>query len=249
MTPRLNTRWPAPVFALALILTLLAQSISAPRALAQNADAATLLRQTAQTMAGLKSFHFALTTPQGKTLFMKNFELSGVEGDVQRPDRFQASITVKAAIISLTLKVIGVGTTLWVTDPTSQNQAFRQVPLGDAADAALPDLLNPDRLLLSAVSLVQQPRIAGQDEIGGAKVTRIEGTFDPGQSQPGTPVPGIATGKPLPVKIWIDESHRVVRMELDGPLLQTEASDVVRQLDLSKFDQQVDIQPPATAPS
>ncbi|HEY7034802.1 MAG TPA: LppX_LprAFG lipoprotein [Thermomicrobiales bacterium] len=227
----------------------------APRLVwAQDQDARALLEQTAAAMKPVQSFHFQMSTPRGRSLIANEIELEGIEGDVQRPDRFRVTFKAKAAILSLTIKAIGIGSEIWVTDPTSRDEKWIQVSSGDSGDIPLPDILNPDRLLQAAVDLVQDPKIAGQDEIDGTKTTRVEGTFDPKQVQQqvsdltGTPVPELSslTGdQPIPVKIWIDEANHLRRVEFDGPLTAADQGDVVRVFDLTNIDVPVDIQPPA----
>jgi lipoprotein LprA len=221
---------------------------------AQDQDARPLLQQTAAAMKPVQSFHFQMSTPSGQTLLGNQVELEGIEGDVQRPDRFQATFKAKAAIISLTIKAIGIGNQLWVTDPMSRDEKWIKVNSGESGDVPLPDILNPDRLLQAAVDLVQNPKIAGQDDIDGTKTTRVEGTFDPNQvgqqmnDLTGTPVPDLSSltsGQPIPVKIWIDEANHLRRVEFAGPLTKADQSDVVRRIDLTKIDEPVDIQPPA----
>src|SRR6266516_3712696 len=95
--------------AILLGVAAIAPAIVPGVAAAQDQDARPLLDQTATAMAAVQSFHFAMTTPQGKSSITDQFELSGFEGDVQRPDRFRVSFTAKASILSLTIKVIGIG--------------------------------------------------------------------------------------------------------------------------------------------
>jgi outer membrane lipoprotein-sorting protein len=221
---------------------------------AQDQDARPLLQQTATAMAAVQSFHFEMSTPSGKSMLANELELAGIEGDVQRPDRFKVTFTAKASIVSLTVKVIGIGTQIWVTDPMSRDEKWIQVSGGDVGDIPLPDILNPDRLLQAAVDVIQEPKIAGEDDIDGTKTTRVEGLFDPKQVNrqvtdvTGTPVPelGALTGdKVIPVTIWIDEANHVRRVEFAGPLTAADQGDVVRRFDLTKIDEPVDIQPPA----
>ena len=232
---------------LLLVLTQLLV-ITVPSSAAQDTEADALLRRAAETMADLEAFHFELTTPRGQTVFMENFELAGLEGDVQRPDRFRASVTAKASIIELTVKVVGIGTRLWVTNPMAEGEEYQEIDLNEGAGTdggPLVDLLNPDRILLQAVERIENPTIAGENEIDGVAATRVDGMVDLSRIQPsGTPVPGLRTDRPMPVSIWIDEQGRVLRLELEGPLTEAESADVVRRLDLSAFDEPVDIQPP-----
>ena len=113
-----------------VILVLLAVLALAPAgAVAQDDDATALLERAAETMAGLDSFHFELSTPRGRTLLLENIELVGLEGDVQRPDRFRASATGRAAIVELSVDVVGVGTRLWVTNPLGGAEQFEEIDL------------------------------------------------------------------------------------------------------------------------
>ena len=86
--------------AVVLLATALFASTNAP-ASAEGEDASALLAQAATTMAGVKSFRFELSTVQGQSTIFQNLELAGVEGSVLRPDRFQAKITAKIAIIEV----------------------------------------------------------------------------------------------------------------------------------------------------
>jgi lipoprotein LprA len=232
-----------------LALLFVAPPLAAPApSAAADDEAVALLDRAAATMAGLESFHFTLTTPRGQTLFMENLELAALEGDVQRPDRFRATATARAAIVEVEVQVIGIGTRLWVSDPMAGGESYIEIDLAEEGgpEAALTDLLNPDRLLLEAVGLIEEPAIVGEEEIDGVETTLVEGVFDPSRlSEVATPVPpGLLTGEPLLVGIWIDEEGRVRRMELDGPLTEAEERNVTRRLDLSAFNEPVEIEPP-----
>lgn len=240
----------APAASLVILVLLVALGAASPVRLSaqEEEDAEALLRRSAMAMAAASSFHFELSTPRGQTLFMENFELIGLEGDVQRPDRFRATLSGRAAVVDLSVDVIGIGSRLWISDPTSAGGGeYFELDLAEQAGTAAPspaDLLNPDRVLLQAVALIDNPSIQGRDEIDDVEVTRIDGTFDPSRvAGDGTPPAGLRT-EPLPVAVWIDDAGRVRRLEVAGPLIEAEAADVVRRLDLSAFDEPVDIQPP-----
>ncbi len=217
------------------------------KAAQESNEAAAHLQRAADAMATLNAFHFELSTVEGKTQFMENLELSGLEGDVQRPDRFQASVTAKAAIIELTVKVVGIGDEVWVTDPMSSEERWIALDVGDAtgSDRPLTDLLNPDRILLEAVNLIEAPTVAGEEEIDGTNTTQIDGMVDLSRlQQAGTPAATVAAGQLIPVSIWIDDEGLVRRLEIEGALTAAETPDVVRRLDLSGFDQEITIEAP-----
>lgn len=224
------------------------------RAAAKGEDATQLLSAAAAAMTALKSFQFELTTVQGKSTILRNLELVGVEGAVQRPDSFEATITAKVAIVNVDVDVVGIGGRLWVTDPLAKDAAYIEVTgaAGDELQAqTLSALINPDRLLLAAVGLVESPVVDGTETIDGDKTTRVVGTVDLNRIQPlqlATPVAGSEFDKlilgEMPITIWVDADDRVRSLEVEGPLTTDESPDVVRRLDLFDFDQPVEIAEP-----
>lgn len=247
-------------FAAALVLPLLPRALPAAARQDQAQDASALLIEAAAAMAQLESFHFALSTPQGTTQILEAFELIRLEGDVLRPDRYRATIDATAAGFDLALEVIGVGDRLWVTDPTAGG-AFREFPLesGDGTGGpTLDQIVNPDRLWLAVLASVTDPVVVGENTIDGEPVTRVDGIVDLGRVLDLEPTaeaaldeaPPAATDligpmlDPLPVSAWLAASGHLRRLEVEGPLLAGEAANVVRRLDLTRFDEPVTIEPP-----
>lgn len=250
-------------FAAALALPLLPGVARAARQQPAQ-DATALLVQAAAAMAELRSFHFALSTPQGTTAILDAFELLRLEGDVARPDRYRASIEATAAGFDVSIEAIGVGDRLWVTDPMAGGE-FVEVPLdGVTRDGGptLEQLVNPDRLWLAALASVTDAVVVGENEIDGEPVTRVDGLVDLSRvlgegevaaavEAAGTPTEGAGPVAPLldplPVSAWLTESGHLRRLEVEGPLLTGEAENVVRRLDLTRFNEPVEIEPPPTA--
>jgi len=244
------------VAAVVLALPLLPRAVPA-RAAVQ--DAATMLAEAAAAMADLESFHFELSTPRGTTRVLDAFELVRLEGDVRRPDRFQATIDAEAVGFDVSIEAIGVGDLLWVTDPMAGGD-FREVPLGTAAGEGGPTLeqiVNPDRLWLAALRVITDPVVVGEDTIDGEPVTRIDGFVDvsqvigaEGMAEAGAAAATATAGQvaalpdPLPISLWITEAGLLRRLEVEGPLLATEEPSIVRRLDLTRFNEPVEIEPP-----
>ena len=80
------------------------------------------------------------------------------------------------------------------------------------AGAAFTDLINPDRLFLAAIALIDDPKIDGTEKINGEECTVVTGQFDPKRLQDlaspvagnlGTPAEGevntssMLTGEPV----------------------------------------------------
>jgi hypothetical protein len=236
--------------AIALILCTLLTAPLASMVAAQD-DAKAQLDETAAAMLALQTFHFDLETTAGTTSFQDAFELESVTGDVVRPSSFQATVDVKLAIVSLSLDVIGIGTDIWVKNPIGSD--FVQVTGGDS-DVQLPPtlLLNPDRLVNEALNYLDDPQLAGTEELDGQEMTVVTGTLSLadilGQ---GTPIPELEEIKPakdpLDVKMWIDDQDRLVRIDFTGPLFSFEEGTgrLVRSITFSDFDAPLTIEPPA----
>ncbi len=226
-------------------------------------EARALLTGAATAMAGVQSFQFSLTTEAGKTIIMETLELKDVTGAVQRPDRFRATATASVAILDVDVEVVGIGTQLWVKNPlgaAAGGEEYIEVDLSEGgAEQALAELVNPDRILLRAVDLLENPTVRGEDEIDGVPTTVIEGTFDPSAAiglVPGTPAAvadaatqaateaGLELAGPVPTLIWIDGDGLVRRIRVEGPILTSEETDVVRRLDLYGYNEPVEIEAP-----
>lgn len=217
-------------------------------------DPAALITQAAQTMSALTSFHFDLTSINGKTTFVEGIELDEVSGDVVRPMSFRAEATIGITLASIKITIISIDGHTWMTDPFSSDGSFTD--LGQADFGALDPtiLINPDRLILPAIGTVQNPAIAGTEKIDDVDTTRIDGTVDIAAALAvvATPVPQAAEEElqiqfpdSMPFSAWVDSENRVVRVEITGAVLPNEDSNIVRRVDFSAFNEAVDIQPPA----
>lgn len=238
-----------------LVLLLCTMGAAPVRSASAQDDAQAQLDATVSAMLALNSFHFKLETTAGKSVFQEAFELKTVEGDVVRPANFRASVGVKLAIIDLTLEVVSVDGNIWVKNPIGGDDSFIQITGGDS-DFQLPpmDLLNPDMLVQEALRYLDDPQIAGTEELNGQQMTVLTGTFDPSQLvSSGTPTSNdsmiSAASQPLDVKLWIDDQDRLAQIDFVGPLFSFEEGTgrLVRRITFSNFDTDVSIEPPAQA--
>lgn len=234
-------------------------------------DVQALLDASAAAMAALTSFRFELATVNGTSTILDNLELKKVAGQVMRPDSFSADVTAGLAIVDLTVQVIGIGSRLWVTDPLDQGGKMIELALDDATGGgSLAALINPDRVFLTAVGLVENAAITGTEKIDGVETTVVTGEFDASRlADLATPGAGDGAGEDaadadeggagglpaelilerMPVTIWIDDAKRVVRLELEGQLTSSESPDVVRGIDFYDFDEPVRIEEPTNVQS
>lgn len=216
-------------------------------------EATQLIKAAAEAMSAVKTFHFDMETIDGNATVLDNLELKQVTGDVVRPDSFQATLTASLAVIEVSVDVVSIGGAVWVTDPTKPGTVWQQVATGgeQGAASAFTDLINPDRLFLAAITLLDDPKVEGTEEIDGQECSVVSGSFDPARLEElASPVAGevdtssILTGEPVDLTAWIAEDGRVLRIEEEGPLTKSESRDVVRAITFSAFDEPVEISAP-----
>ena len=120
-----------------------------------------------------------------------------------------------------------------------------------AAGAA--DLVNPDRLFLLAITYIDEPTIEGTEEVDGEECTIVSGTFIPKTLQDiASPIAedapdeaeNLLSSDPVYLTAWIASDGRVFRIEEAGPLTDSESNDVIRQIDFSNFDGDIQIVEP-----
>lgn len=216
-------------------------------------DAERLLQLSAEAMAKVKTFHFDMETIDGKATILENLELKEVSGDVVRPDSFRATMTASLAVIDVSVQVVSIGGAVWVTDPTKSGTVWQQVATGgeQGAAAEFTDLINPDRLFLAAITMLDEPTLEGTEELDGQECSVITGQFDPARFEElASPIAGevdttsILTGEPIDLTAWIAADGRIIRIEEEGPLTRSESRDVVRAITFSAFDEPVEISAP-----
>jgi lipoprotein LprA len=198
-----------------------------------------LLTAARQTLSADSAFHFALTHENGTTPIVNGINMRTVDGDIVKPDKLSATVggTITGGQ-SITVKVIGVGQNVWIN---LVGNKYTALPGGVGASA----ILDPSTGVSKAIAGAKNPHIVGEATINGVQTTEVDGTVDAGdltalddQAQAGKQVNG---------RIWIGNAdHQVYRVRLEGPVNDQEPANIARQIDLSKFNETVDIQPPAS---
>jgi lipoprotein LprG len=201
-------------------------------------DAATLLKQAADRMEQIKSFHFVLDHEKGATPIVLNLNMSRAEGDVVRPDRLRADVEAAAGGVTLKLKLVSIGDRARITNPFNPS-SWQDLPSG----TKLSDIFDPAAGTTSALRNVKDAQITGEETINGVKVWRVEGTVD------ATALSSIATiaesGYTAKGTAWIgQQTPDVYRVRLEGALGSKDTQGVVRRLELSRHNENITIDPP-----
>jgi hypothetical protein len=212
-----------------------------------DADATALLISAAEAMAALSTFHFDLETVSGNSKVM-GLDLQKVTGDVKRPLDFQAEASVKVPFGALTVKAVGLDGKFYIENPLSSDQKWTSLGAGSDIIA----VVNPDLIILFAVRLLQNAKVDGTEKYAGVETTRITGDVDfqkvaetvIGSSGPSGGVTSQIAKGPVPLIIWISHDNLIQAIEIDGPLLAQEGTDVTRVITFDSFNAPVTIEAP-----
>ncbi len=207
-------------------------------------DAVAHLRQAAQVMAGLETFSFEIVTIAGETSILGMLTLDSIEGGVRRPQDFVATIEASTPLGSLSVTAVGVDGAAYIQNPLSDGEWISFSEVGDIAA-----IVNPDSLILGSINLIQNATIEGADRIDGVNAIRIAGTVDISEmasqvNASSEDLPAELSTEPLGVLVWLDDEHHVLEIELDGPILEAEAENVIRSFRFFAFDEPIEIEIP-----
>lgn len=245
MTPHLNAppkginRRSVMCVACALAMGRVIPPLGSAPALVRASSVETLLQQATRAMTTLRSYHFELRYEQGQTVLVRKAKLhmKRARGDIERPDRLRATVEAKLGFLSVGVTVVSIQQRVWV-DFKGITGELEIEP--DVANV----LLDPTALLLSVVSTIEEPRIVGTGELDGEPATHLAGIFDPRRMASDVVQSVFSEARPNPIDVWLDDRGRVRRVVQTGPLIASDSDDVIRRLDLSRYDEQFGIAPP-----
>jgi hypothetical protein len=224
------------LFGLAVALLLVACGGGDSSEPATEKSASDILEDASKAAADVDSFHFKLSHQNGSTPLPLNLSLESAEGDIVVPDKLKADVKAEAAGINVSVKIIGIGNQTWVTNPFTRDwQRLGGTNIRDFAD--------PAALVTGILPAVKDPQIAGREEVDGTSTYKLTGTIDSAALSDSL---GIAEpGQTVTVEAWIGvEDSLPRRVKLIGRLTEDERENVTRQVDLSRYNQPVDIQQP-----
>jgi hypothetical protein len=207
-------------------------------------DPAVLAKDAADAIEAAQSLHFLVQHENGGTPIVLNLLMTRAEGDIVKPDRLQADVEAKATQLgnaNVKVKVVNVGDVAKVTNPFNARD-WVTLP----GENRLADVFDPGAGVTAALREAKDLKITGEETLNGVKVWRVEGLVDAAGlsavastiAEPGYTAKGIA---------WIGQAKPLVyRVRLEGPLGSKDPPNIVRIIDLSKFDENVSIELPSS---
>lgn len=203
-----------------------------------DSDALEVLKSAGMQVLDLETFTYSMNTITGSSAIFPGVEVESIEGVVRRPMDVSATLTVKAFMQTMSISAVVVDGDVFVQNPLSGG-AWEN--MGSAPQIAT--MINPDWLLLAAINLIQDARITGERD----GVTLIEGhlnfteTLGELNAQDLQEVDQFLATGPVDVAFWIDAENYITRAEIYGPIFASESPDVEKRIELSNFDEPVEI--------
>ena len=195
----------------------------------------------AETLRNLSTVHFLVTHEVGGTDIGFSSTLTEAEGDGVFPDKAEFVAKATSALFgnaALELDIVQYGETTHLRDRISM--VWQALPAGTLAI----DFTNINGSIADALSSLGGLDLTDGGSVDGAPVHMLTGTT-PSTSMRGL-VPGAPEGETLHMEVWIGRDDYLVRkVRLTGRLVEADTPDIVRVLELSRFDEPVTIEPPA----
>ncbi len=202
----------------------------------EGVDATALLAEAAERMERVTAFHFDLDHDGGTAQFIPGVQMQSAEGDVVVPDRMQMTIRARASGVNLEISMVIVPEGSYMTNPLTGRWQRESITMDEVFD--------PASGVTSVMRAVQDAEVTRTERVGGVDTYVVDATVLAADLEffASAPVEG---AQPLPVRAWIGvDDPLVYRIEIEGPLNRGEADDLLRRLNLSNFDDDIEILPP-----
>jgi hypothetical protein len=224
--------------ALAVVLLTVALATSLGCSKKESVDPATTFAASVTAMKALKSLHVTYEVKKpANAKPVQGLDIVGLTGDLTGDGKIQATIDVQQNGVPLQLDFVAVPPTQYIKDPLSgkwQSIPAAQSPVGE---------LNVSAGVAQILGQVTDATYVGTEDRGGVKTYRFSGAVK------GADVAGIVRAVDptanFTVDLWIGVDDRYVHsVEMVGASTSSEDKKTVRSINLSKFDEAVDIQAP-----
>jgi LppX_LprAFG lipoprotein len=195
-----------------------------------------ILEKAVPAIQAVNSFHFTLETSKLEKPIPGIF-ITGVDGDVVKPDKLQGDISAFYSGIPVKVKVVVDGQSQYMTDPTSgrwgaMSSSFNVVGFFD-----------PTKGVSDILANVKQLTGDGTESIEGTDAYRLKGMV------PATALkalsPEVTATQDLTTTIWIGASDFLLRrVRLEGPILSDEPANIVRTITIKDYNKPAKVETP-----
>jgi hypothetical protein len=199
--------------------------------------ASQIIDESSEKMQEIDSFHFALDQVGGGTPITMGIEMKKAYGDVVRPDRIKMTISGTVSGMSLEVQMVTVGGVMYMTNPLSGKW---ELPPDEFQILCV---LDPNDFIAAVMKGVVGLTKLDDGKSAGVLCYHLSGSIDSGDLSAITG--SSAKGVTINVEIWIGKEDLLARsFELSGKITETEVDGIVRTLNLSNYNQPVNIELP-----
>jgi lipoprotein LprG len=196
-----------------------------------------LVADTVAKTGAIQSFHLAIDTEQ-TDVSNSGLSLTFVDGDVQVPDRLEGKVGGKFLGLAISTDLIVVGDDYYLRVPFS---GWRKIDVSTLPSA----FFDPEHGILAVIQGASGLKRDGSEEVAGVDTYRVTGTVKAEDLK--TLLNNAEGDQELRLDVWIGKDDKLVhRLRLTGPIEPREDEDAVRNVELSKFDEPVHVEPPKT---
>jgi len=199
--------------------------------------AAQVVHNSVERMGTVSAFHFELEQAGGGTPISEGLELNRATGDVSRPDKLKTTITATVAGMLLEVSVITVGTTTYMTNPFTKE--WELLP----SEFTAVSLFDPGTGITAILDSISGINLVEDESVDGITCYHITGEIFSEDLQPITL--SSLVGTRIDIEIWIDQDEFLLhQVRLEGKITEDEIPGIVREIKLSSFNQEVEINLP-----
>lgn len=195
-----------------------------------------IIGKAVSAINGVQTFHFTLTTSKVQKAPAGIF-ITGVDGDVQKPDKLIGSVNAAYSGIPVKINVVVDGSRQYWTDPASGRWGPMPSELNMAA------FFDPSKGMADILGNVKGLAADGTENIDGTDTYRLKGTV-PATALKSLTSEVTATGD-LSTTLWIGASDFLLRKaDLVGPLIANEPADIDRTITIKDYNKAVTVETP-----
>ncbi len=234
--PRLP-RWLAilPMFAVLLIAACGGDTEDGEERDLSEVDADAVLQEAADRLEEAESFHVRVEHENGGTQIISGLSMTSAEGDYAGPEHLQLDITARAFGSNISSGIVILPEEQYFKNPITGSWVEQEIRIDQIFD--------PSTGITALMRGVTGAEVVRTDEIEGVEAYVIQAQVDSGDLQ--EVVPNAEPGMPVEALVWVGiDDSRPYRAELTGPATPDDADDIVRRIDLSAFDEPVEITAP-----
>ena len=221
------------VAAIAVFLFLLAAGCGG----SSGPSASELVTESVSKTAAVKTFHLVIDVEHVPAP-SSGLGLTFVDGDVVVPDRLRGRVGGTFLGVPLSSELVVVGDQYFLKIPFTGK--WRKIDVSTLPSA----FFDPEQGLLAVIASATDLRRDGSEDVGGVPSYRLKGKVQADSLKP--LLNGAEGTQLLPIELWIGKDDMLLRrLRLSGPVSPDEGEDATRTVELSAFDEPVQITAPA----